>query len=225
MKVNDEGHFIPIATKIAPYAYERFKRLCKAKGISEYAVGQMAFDAIIRYMDDAHNLTPEMERMMLVFEHMIGWENALNICDPATEKEIGEAIYFLYDANGKKKGTRAVHVKRPFFGNWEQDVNVQHIIERCISLLFPERYKRLRQLAPELKCTSILDILDYMISYHSKEADDAAIRKEFEDAARHDFGQKWQECERPKNRRDITPNMFEQQQNDKDNGKEKESED
>ena len=207
--MNEEGHFISIATKVAPYAYERFKRLCKAKGLSEYGTMQMAFDALIRYMDDAHNLTPEMERMMLVFEHMIGWKDALNLCDPAVKKEIGEAVYFLYDSEGKKHGTRAVHVKRPNFEDWEQDMNVQHIIERCICLLFPDRYKRLRQLGAAMGCSSILDILDRMIDHHTKEEDNAEIRREFEDAARHDFGQEWQEGERPKNRRDLTPDMFE----------------
>lgn len=180
--------FKTVATKISTFAKQRVKKIEKKKGISEYNLAQMVYDSIIRYMDDKHNLTPEMERIMTAFEHMEGWKDALNLADPTVEKVTGEAIYFLFDQDGKKKGCRAVHVVKPFFGQWTQNLNVKDIFERVMELLFPGRYRQLRQIAIDLDCNSILELLDYFIVEQAKEADLKAIREEFEDADRSDYG-------------------------------------
>ena len=165
-------------------------RIAKKKGISEYGLVQMVIDTLVRYMDDRHNLTPEMEQAMAIFEHMEGWRDAMNHADPTTRRIIGEAIYFLFDEDGKKKGCRAVHVTKPFFGNWSEDMNIQHILERCICLIMPERYRRLRQLAVDMQCNSLLELFDKLIDHHSKDSDVATFRELFEDADRSEFGVK-----------------------------------
>ena len=177
-------------TKVHPVIYARMKRIAKMKGITEYGLVQMVIDTLVRYMDDRHNLTPEMEQAMSIFEHMEGWRDAMNHADPTTRRIIGEAIYFLFDEDGKKKGCRAVHVTKPFFGNWSEDMNIQHILERCICLMMPERYRRLRMLAVEMECSSLLELFDKLIDHHSKDSDVATFRELFEDADRSEFGVK-----------------------------------
>lgn len=196
---NDEGRYLQVQTKLLPGAYFRMKKLSEKKGLSIYELLQMMCDTALRYMDESHNLTPEMEKAMSIFEHMEGWKNALNLADPTVKKKIGEAIYFIYDPDGQKKGTRAVHVTQPYFGNWQETFNIQDILERAICLLMPERYKRLRQLAVEKHCSSILELIDTLIDEHSKDSDVEFFRQAFEDANRGDFGQ--QQHEHPYRRR------------------------
>lgn len=177
-------------TKISPFADARVAKICDKLGLSSYTITQMMYDTIIRYMDDRHNLTPEMEQAMAIFEHLSGWRDALNWADPTVQMEVGEAVYFMQDALGKKKGTRAVHVEKPFMGHWTQTENVQQILERVLCLLLPERYQRLRLLAVDMDCSSVLEMIDQLIDRHGSEAAIQAVRKEFEDANRSEYGRK-----------------------------------
>lgn len=178
------------STKISAFADQQVNKICERKGLNVYTITQMMFDTIIRYMDDKHNLTPEMEQAMSLFEHLEGWQNALNFADPTVKMEVGEAIYFLQDENHKKTGTRAVLVERPWMGQWMQCENIQMILERVISLMLPERYMRLKRLATDMDCTWLLEMIDRLIDTHGNEADIQAMRKEFEDANRSEYGRK-----------------------------------
>jgi hypothetical protein len=150
----------------------------------------MVCDTLIRYMDDRHNLTPELEKAMSIFEHMSGWRNAYNLASAGTSQEVGEAIYLVQATDGKKKGVRAVLVEKPYFGAPTQTYNLQQIIERLICLTMPERYRRLRALAVECDCSSLLDLFDYMLDLHSKDEDLKEFRATFEDNDRHEWGNK-----------------------------------
>ena len=145
---------------------------------------QMMCDCIVRYMDDEHNLTEEMEQAMSIFEHMEGWKDALNLADPTGDRVIGEAIYFLYDPNGGKKGTRAIHVVKPFFGSWTQDANIQNIIDNVFRLLTPELHKRLWAMGLDMNCGSLIELFGKLIVRYEKEQDAEELRKLFEDDAR-----------------------------------------
>ena len=178
-------------TKISEEALQRLDAISEKKGVSRYTLIQMVVDVIIRYMDDRHNLTPEIERLMAVFEHLNGWERAFNLADYTTTPEIIEAIYFFTDE--QKKGCRAVHVERPWLegtDQWTQTYNLQEIFERMVCLLMPERYRRLHLLAIQNNCSSILELIDTLIDEHSHDSDLAVLRMEFEDADRSDFGKK-----------------------------------
>lgn len=187
MKKKKENYQV-VATKVSNLAYERLNKIARKKGITIYEMIQMACDTFIRYMDERHNLTEDIERAMAVFEHMIGWRNAVNLADPAIKTEILEATYYL-SAEGKN-GVRAVHVEKPFFGNWKENENIQQIMERTIERLTPQRYRKLRALAVDSGCNSILDLLDSLIDQHIKENDVAAMRQDFEDADRSEYGKK-----------------------------------
>ena len=188
--MQDNDKYQVLNTKVSIETYKRIKKLERAGKLNVYQFGQMFWDTIVRFMDDRHNLTPEMERIMSVFEHTVGWKEAFNLADQNVEKVIAEAIYFIVDADGKKHGARAVHVSRPFFGQWTQNYNITQIIERLLELCVPERYKRMGYTMGEMGCTSLLDFIDRLILLHANDSDIEAIRKEFEDADRGDFGQK-----------------------------------
>lgn len=192
--MENEKNYVKKQTKVHPFIHHRLEKIAKKKGISVYEMLQMVCDTLARYMDDRHNLTPEMEKAMSIFEHMEGWANALNLADPTVQKIIGEATYFVYDPDGKKKGCRAIHVTKPFFGNWEQNINIQDILERTICLLMPERYTRLRKLAVDKECSSIVELIDTLIDEHSQDEDVKFFREAFEDAERSEYGkQPWQQ--------------------------------
>lgn len=189
--MTDKISFESVGTKISIPSHRRIMAVCKKVGLSKYELLQMMCETIIRYMDDRHNLTPEMEQAMAIFEHLTGWKDAFNLCDYTAEAQITEAVYFLRDP--KKKGVRAVLVERPMMKDgkqWTQTYNIMDIIERVISQLLPERYMRLRLLAVDNDCNNILQLIDKLIDEHGKDADIAEVRKNFEDANRSEFGRK-----------------------------------
>lgn len=177
-----------ISTKVNLETYEMLKRLAEKKGLTLYDMFQMVADTFRRYMSDRHNLSAEIEQVMTVFEHLAGWKDALNLADPTAVKEVAEATYYLTGEG--KKGARAVHVSRPYFGEWKQTDNVQLILENTLALLFPQRYKKLRRLAVDMECSSILELLDRMIDAQTVLLLDEEYRKDFEDCERSDYGRK-----------------------------------
>lgn len=184
-----------IATKVSAAFYKIFKRICHKKKMKTYEVVQIMAETFVRYTDDRHNLSAEIERLMMSFEHMEGWKDCFNLAEVSdTEKEIETAIYIMR-ARGKN-GERVVMVNRPWMQSWFESYNVVDILERTIESTMPERYMRLRSLAANLGFNSILDLLDHFIDVHSKDSDIAAFRQFFEDSARADnakpveYGQK-----------------------------------
>lgn len=199
-------------TKVSPETFKRIKQIEEKLHMKAYGIIQMMVDCIVRYMDDRHNLTPEMEQAMSIFEHMVGWASALNLADPAVAKEIGEATYYLYDKDGKKKGVRGVHITRPYFTEWKQDFNIQHILERNLELLIPETYERMRRVCAQLGFDSMLEFFNFVVDHFSQEQDIAELRSIFEDAARADNGKEvaYGQRTRKKKRGNIedTPGLF-----------------
>lgn len=188
----DEGNYVSVAGKISTWSYGRIMRILKRKGLNIYQMIQNFCDTIIRYMDDKHNRTPDVEKAMNMFEGMIGWENNFNLCDPNTKPEISEATYYLSDftKDKAKKGVRVVHVERPLMDKWTQTFNVQQILERFMCLTFPSLYRRLRFIAVCRECTSILELLIDIVGEMEREEDKKELLRDFEDADRGDFGQK-----------------------------------
>lgn len=187
-----KSEWVQITTKLSPEAYKRLRELCAKKQMKPYTMLQNMCDVVIRYMDDKHNLSPAIEEMMRIFEHMEGWQNCFNWGDYQANPEVGEATYFLQ--NPGQPGIRAVHVTKPFCGQWSEDRNVQHIVERMICLLLPNRYKQLRQMAVDLNCTNLLELLDKICGDHVKEEDAKALRAPFENNDLSEQGRKrWEE--------------------------------
>lgn len=188
MKQDDEGKYVSVAGKISLWCYGRLMRILKKRGITIYQMLQNVCDSFVRYMDDRHNLTPESEKVMSIFEHAIGWEHNFNLGDPNVKPEVSEATYYLTDEGGKK-GVRVMHVEKPFFGQWTQNFNVQQIFERFMCLTFPQLYKRLRFIAVCRECASILELLTEVVAELEDEEKKRELLEDFEDAGRGDFGQ------------------------------------
>lgn len=199
-----------LQTKVSPEFKRIFTAICEKKGLTTYTVMQMMADTFVRYTDDRHNLSPEMSMLMTVFEHMIGWESALNLADHTAQKDIEEAVYIL--TAEKRKGCRAVMVQRPFFSNWNETSNIQVIIERVFERLCPEIYRRLRALAVDMECSSILELINLMLDAHTIEQMNAEFRQPFEDARRHDFGRPVEYGQRTKRKHRKGVDMFDRQQ-------------
>jgi len=191
MTKKDEGNFVSVAGKISTWSYGRLMKIFNGRKLNFYQMIQNFCDTIIRYMDDRHNRTPEVEKAMNMFEHMVGWEENFNLCDPNTQPEISEATYYLSDftKDKAKKGVRVVHVERPFFDKWKQTFNVQQILEKFMCLTFPSLYRRLRFIAVCRECGSILELLIDIVGELEREEDKRELLRPFEDADRADNGQ------------------------------------
>lgn len=208
---HNDGDYILLNTKVSPHFAETFTRVCEKKGLNVYRVLQMMAETFVRYTDDQHNLSQEMELLMSMFEHMVGWNEAFNLADITAEKQIEEAIYFLTAKN--KVGSRAVMVRRPFFGDWSETCNVQTIFSRIIELLTPERHRRMMALAEEMECNGIVELLDVLIDEHTRENILSSYRSDFEDASRAENGKVVQYGTRTKRVKHNSPDMFNQEIN------------
>lgn len=189
MKQDDEGKFVTVAGKVSTWCYGRLSRILRKRGLNIYQMIQNFCDSIVRNMDDRHNLTPESEKIMATFEHMIGWEDNFNLADPNTKPEVSEATYYLTDEDGKK-GVRVMHIEKPFFGQWTQNFNIQQILERFMCLTFPQLYKRMRFIAVCRQCANIFELLTEIVAELEEEEKKKELLDDFEDANRGDWGQK-----------------------------------
>lgn len=186
-----EGNYTVVATKVSSETHELLMKIVAKLGMEKYGLFQLMADTIIRMCDEKHNLTPELNKAILMFEHPDSWKKCFNLCDYTTEPEILEAVYFLHDPH--KKGVRVVMVERPWLegsDQWQCTYNIQTIFEQLMAHMSPERYRRLRLLAFDNDCNSLLELLDTMIDELSKDADGAEIRTWFEDADRSEYGRK-----------------------------------
>lgn len=183
-----DERFVTLATKVSRHAAEQLARIAKRKGLTIYELIQMVCDTLIRYMDDRHNLSEEMERAMSIFEHMVGWADALNLADATVHKEVCQAVYIFQDADGQKRGFRAKMVDKPFMGQWTEDSNVMHIFERIFNICMPELYMKLYRARIILGCESVSEVINMLADAEIIMHLNNETRQDFEDAARMDNG-------------------------------------
>lgn len=183
-----DEHTVVVATKLLRTAAERLAKIAKKKETTIYALIQMCCDTIIRYMDDRHNLSEEMERAMAIFEHMNGWADALNLADPTVQKEIAQAVYIFQDADAKKRGFRAVMVSKPWMRIWDETTNVMDIFERIFNICMPELYMKLFRARIILGCERVSEVINMLADAEVIKHLNGELRQEFEDAARADNG-------------------------------------
>lgn len=199
--------FKVINTKVSPESYRKIYRLAAKRGVKPYEMLQMCVDTLIRYMDDRHNLSPDMERMMLVFEDMSGWRDALNLASPGSAPSVCEATYYL--SEGGKSGSRAVHVSKPFFGDWHETENIQVILERTVESLVPVLYRRLRLMCVEHDCTSVMELLHRLVDTNDiVDPDHEEVRRSFEDCNRGETGKPVEYGQRTRRKKHYTPDTM-----------------
>ena len=204
---NQDKHVV-VATKLSRQAAERLAKIAKHKGMTIYELIQMVCDTLIRYMDDRHNLSEELERAMSIFEHMVGWADALNLADPTVQKEIAQAVYIFQDANGAKKGFRAVMVDKPFMGQWTEDQNVMHIFNRIFNICMPDLYMKLFRAHILLGCNNVSEVINLLADAQVIMHLNDEYRKDFEDADRADNGHAVQYGQKTKGLQHRTPDSL-----------------
>lgn len=181
-------HYKNISTKVNAEAYETLFNICDRSGITVYQFLQMVVDTIIRYRDEDKRLSPELEQIIGVFEHMSGWEDAFNLADTDLQPEILEATYFLGETG--KKGCRAVHVHRTYFGDCHQTYNIADILERTFCHLLPELYRKLRSIGVDIGSYNIIQTIMMLIEDRVREEDLRELRRPFDDNERSQSGRK-----------------------------------
>ena len=202
--------YVTLATKVSRTAAEQLSRIAKSKGMTIYELIQMVCDTLIRYMDDRHNLSEEMERAMSIFEHMVGWADALNLADPTANKEIAQAVYILQDADGNHKGFRAKMVDKPFMGLWTETGNVMDIFERIFNICMPELYMKLFRAHIILGCDRVSEVINMLADAEVIMHLNGELRQEFEDAARADNGRAVAYGAKTKRKQHRTPDSLSQ---------------
>ena len=208
----NEDKFVTLATKVSRHAAERLGALAQAKGMTIYEVMQMVVDTLIRYMDDRHNLSAEMEQAMSIFEHMVGWADSLNLADPTVQKEVAQAVYIMQDADGKRKGFRATMVSKPFMGIWDETSNVMQIFERLFNVLLPELYMKLFRARILLGCNSVTEVINTLLDAEVIDHMNDDFRKTFEDASRMDNGREYAYGNKALSKQHRTPDSLAQDQ-------------
>ena len=203
----DERHVV-VGTKLSRASAERLARIAKQKGCTIYQLIQMVCDTLIRYTDDRHNLTQEMEQAMTLFEHMQGWADSINLVDPTIQKEIVSAVYIIQDAEGKKKGLRATMVDKPWMGIWNQTENVMQIFERLFNILMPELYTKLFRAKVELECNTVTEVINLLVDNEVIARQNDEYRKDFEDCARAENGKDYGYGRRTKGHQHRTPDSL-----------------
>lgn len=178
-----------ISVKVSPMSAALIEGICARTGMVKNTLMHMVLDVLLKYMDDRHNLTPEAQRLMLLFERLEGWGKTFNMCDPSSAPEITVAIYLIGDGkSGGKGGQRAMMLLRPFFGEQKETFNVRDITETFMRAVHPLLYRRLRDIARERDCSDITELLNLMLDEYEDDRMSQDIREMFEDCMRADNG-------------------------------------
>ena len=181
----DQG-FVTVATKISENMARVLNQIARKKGIKVYELMQLVCWFLIRFTSDEHNLSEDINRLMIMFHSDVGWKNAFNLCNPTIESEVAQELLILQQPG--KRGFGAVLVDKPFMGTWTQTENVNHIVERVIEVCLPDVYKRLRILATEMDCQSLVEVLVSMADTNTTEWISEQNRREMEGVSNmHDY--------------------------------------
>ena len=181
MKEKTENKFEQIQTKVSPEMFVRLKAIEKAHGVSIFKLLRMMAECIIRFMDDQHNLSEDLLRVIRMFENIPGWKRSICLAAGVEDMEIVEAFYVLREKG--KNGNRLVHVERPVMAGdeqWTATYNIQTMMERWMELMNPSLYRHLRQLSVDFGNESILDTISTIATRYKDNEDEVALRLEFE---------------------------------------------
>ena len=188
MEKNNNRNYVSIATKVKRETLERFRIICTRMQKAPYEVLQLVVDTLVRYCDEPTSMSPDMEALIHIFEDLAGWKESFNLADPTARPTVSEATYYLTDADGERGGVRGVLVRTPFMGEADYTYNVTAILERCICLLFPSIYRRLRSAASELDTSSAVETIDRLLSDYLAGSDDRTLSSIFSDNRRSEYG-------------------------------------
>lgn len=201
--------FENVSTKVAAEVKEQLNRILTSMGLNEYQWLQMMIEVTIRMMDDRHNLSAAMAKMIQMFRMVPGFKDAASLVDANSEGQIDSAIYFV-NVKGKK-GYKPVMVERTWFdGEWNETHNVKSIVECVIQRCAPDSYMKLREHMQELECESVFECLMTMVDAYSLTRLDEEIPAMFNDM-RADNGKVLAYGQRTKRKKRYTPDTMPEQ--------------
>lgn len=197
-----------VSTKVAPEVKEQLKRILADAGLNEYQWFQAMAEVTVRLMDDRHNLSESMAKMIQMMRLVPGFTNPMTFADASVNPEIREAIYIVSDK--AKKGSKPVMVSKNWFDEtWSETQNVKMIVERIIEICMPDSYRRLRACMQELECSSVFECLMTLVDAHELVKLEEEVPDMMEEMRGfHPFGRKVEYGERTKRKHHITPDTM-----------------
>lgn len=159
----ENDKFEPMGTKIDPAMAVVWNAICDALGTDTYHLLQQFIYAMIRMSSTAHKLTPEVQKLMMLLETDVAWQNAINLCAPSGKQTISQMI-LIVEQEGKR-GFGMYKIDKPFMGECEcnQTENVNRILERVLEVGFQGIYRKLRKMGEELQCEYFSDVILTML--------------------------------------------------------------
>lgn len=202
-----------ISARVTTESKARLESLCKQQGFNINTMVKMLCECLIRFMDDEHNLSEDLRRIIRMFEDIPGWKKAFSITDGWEGVEIIEAFYVL--SKRGHEGTRIAHITRPMMENddngWTMTYNTQYQLERFVEVNSPSLYRHLRSLSVELGNESIWDTLHSIVCQYRENPDEEELRLLFEQNDLHK-GQSIHETQEQAQIRKRTHNTINQQE-------------
>lgn len=198
--------FENVSTKVAAEVKEQLNRILNKMGLNEYQWLQLMIEVTIRMMDDRHNLSAAMAKMIQMFRMVPGFKDAASLVDANAEGKIDSSIYFI-NVKGKK-GLKPVMVQRDWFdGKWNETHNVKDIIDYVIQQCAPDSHKKLRDHMQELECESVFECFMTMVDAYSLIRPEVEINELFSDQ-RTDGGRAYAYGARTKRKKHFSPDTM-----------------
>ncbi len=187
MKDKLENKVVQLQTKVSSEVYARLEAICETYGFSIFQMLRMLSDCIVRFMDDSHNLSENLLRIIRMFENIPGWKKSICLAEGVQDMEIVEAIYIMREKG--YNGYRLVMVERPMMNGdedgWNCTYNIQRIFERFIETTNPSLYRQLRSVAVDLELDSLYDLVSSLSSIFYDNPDTIELRRQFENIDWH----------------------------------------
>lgn len=156
-KKDNKDKFEPMGTKVSPDMAAIWNEICQSLGTDTYHMLQWFIYAMVRASSQQHSLTPDIQRLMTWLESDSAWQQSINLCAPNGKSSIAQMVLILEQKD--KKGFAAVMLDKPFMEDARQTYCVDDIVERVIEVCMKGVYRRLRNLATDMDCKSMSDLL------------------------------------------------------------------
>lgn len=186
--MNDK--YVVVVTKLSPERARKLESICEIDDTTKYEVGQMLFDAYIRFKDPGQVITDEMRELMFAFGISVRMEDRCNLSDPSVQATIQEMTVYMGDP--AHKGMTLRHIYHPFMGDAEMTDNPKEILERTMEE-FPVLYPKLRKLCKLKRADSIYELLCKLCVEYEGIEDANEIEATFADCERSEFGRRMDE--------------------------------
>ena len=158
---NNEQKFEVMATKVDPQSAVVINTICETLGTNVYTLLQHFLYTMIRMASDDHSVSPDIQKLMKIFDTPGPWANAINVCAPGSRRSISQVILIMEEQG--KQGFAMTMLNKPFCGDITQTDNVNKIVERTIEVGMYGLYKDIRLMKAEMETNNISDLLLKML--------------------------------------------------------------